>query len=187
MRPYLLKKEVSSKVSVLILEAIGQPRRTSGSLNKGRIATNNMSEQTARRYELLYIIPTTFTDEEAGEIETRVSGFVAKVGATVESTTRLGKLRFAYPIKAQRHGYYVMTMLAAEPSAVAKLDMQLRITPEILRHLLVSAEEAGSDTKYELVQFVEVDVNSKEDRPRHRSSETKEEGKKEPSKPAEIV
>lgn len=126
----------------------------------------HMSDQNARRYELLYIIPTTFTDDEAGEIETRVSGLISKVGATAESTQRLGKLRLAYPVKDQRHGYYVLVMISAEPSAVAKLDMQLRITPEVLRHLILSAEEAGSEAKYELIAFTEVDLNSKEDRPR---------------------
>ncbi len=143
-----------------------------------------MSEQTARRYELLYIIPTTFTDEEAGEIESRVSGLAAKVGATVESTTRLGKYRLAYPIKNQRHGYYVMAMLAAEPSVVAKMDAQLRITPEVLRHLILSAEEAGSEAKYELVQFVEVNVEDKDTRPRRRLSKDKSSEEKDEEKPA---
>ncbi len=146
-----------------------------------------MSDLNARRYELLYIIPTTFTDDEAGEIETRVSGLISKVGAVADSTTRLGKLRFAYPVKDQRHGYYVQVMLTAEPSAVAKLDMQLRITPEVLRHLILSAEEAGSESKYELVQFAEVDINAKEDRPRRRVSAEAKDGevKEGEAKPAE--
>ncbi len=127
-----------------------------------------MSEQIARRYELLYIIPTTFTDEEAGEIESRVAGLIEKVGITAESTTRLGKLRFAYPVKDQRHGYYVMVMLNAEPSAIAKLDGQLRITPEVLRHMIISTDEAGSEAKYELVQFTEVNVEDKDTRSRRR-------------------
>ncbi len=136
----------------------------------------HMSDLNARRYELLYIISATFTDEEAGEIETRVAGLITKVGATAEATTRLGKLRFAYPIKDQRHGYYVQVMISAEPAAVAKLDMQLRITPEVLRHLILSAEEAGSESKYELVQFAEVDINLKEDRPRRRVSAEAKDG-----------
>lgn len=138
-----------------------------------------MSEQIARRYELLYIIPTTFTDEEAGEIESRVAGLIEKVGITAESTTRLGKLRFAYPVKDQRHGYYVMVMLNAEPSAIAKLDGQLRITPEVLRHMIISADEAGSEAKYELVQFTEVNVEDKDTRSRRRPF------KEEPSKEGE--
>jgi small subunit ribosomal protein S6 len=134
-----------------------------------------MSEQTAaRRYELLYIIPTSFTDDEVGGVETKVAALLTKVGATAESTQRLGKLRFAYPIKDQRHGHYVLVMLTADPSAVAKLDELLRITPEVLRYMILSAEEAGSDSKYELVQFVEVDLNNKEDRPRRRPDAVKE-------------
>ncbi len=138
-----------------------------------------MSDQTARRYELLYIIPTTFTDEEAGEIESRVAGLIEKVGITAESTTRLGKLRFAYPVKDQRHGYYVMVMLSADPSAVTKLDGQLRITPEVLRYMIISAEEAGSEAKYELVQFTEVNVEDKDTRARRRTTKEGEEEKKE--------
>ena len=140
-----------------------------------------MSEQTAaRRYELLYIIPTSFTDDEVGGVETKVAALITKVGGTVESTQRLGKLRFAYEIKAQRHGHYVLVMFTADPSAVAKLDELLRITPEVLRSIVLSAEEAGSDQKFELVQFVEVDLNNKEDRPRRRP-----EAAKEGDKPAE--
>jgi len=139
-----------------------------------------MSEQTAaRRYELLYIIPTSFTDDEVGGVETKVSGLLTKVGATPESTQRLGKLRFAYPIKNERHGHYVLVMFTADPSAVAKLDELLRITPEVLRSIVLSAEEAGSDQKFDLVQFTEVDLNNKEDRPRRRVEA------KEGEKPAE--
>lgn len=158
-----------------------------------------MSEQiAARRYELLYIIPTSFTDDEVGGVETKVAGLLAKVGVTPESTQRLGKLRFAYPIKNERHGHYILVMFTADPSAVAKLDEQLRITPDVLRYMILSAEEAGSDQKFEMVQFAEVDLNNKEDRPRRRPEAAKEGDKpaetaaeapktEEASKPAETV
>jgi small subunit ribosomal protein S6 len=128
-----------------------------------------MSDTSIRRYELLYIIPTSFTDEETGPVETKVAGLVSKYGGTVESTTRLGKLRFAYAIQDQRHGHYVLVMFTAEPQAVAKIEENLRITPEVLRHMILSAEEAGSDQKYDLVQFTEVNVDAKDDRPRRRA------------------
>jgi ribosomal protein S6 len=43
-------------------------------------------------YELLYIVPTSLTEEEAGTVEQAVGGMLAKVNATVQSTKRLGKL-----------------------------------------------------------------------------------------------
>lgn len=149
----------------------------------------SMSEQTSRRYELLYIIPTTFTDEEVGGVETKVSALLTKLGATVESVTRLGKMRFAYPIQNQRHGHYVLVMLQAEPSMLAKIDENLRITNEVLRYMTLSAEEAGSDQKYELLPFTEVNLDAKEDRPRRApaaEAPRPPEAKEGEAKPAEV-
>lgn len=110
------------------------------------------------RYELLYIVPTSFTDEEAGAIESKISALITKYGATVQNTTRLGKLRMAYPIDEQRHGHYIMTMFTAEGSALATIEDNLRINNDILRHLILRADEAGSDQKFELIQFTEIVV-----------------------------
>ncbi|MBM3204725.1 30S ribosomal protein S6 [Candidatus Uhrbacteria bacterium] len=132
------------------------------------------------RYELLYIIPSTLTDEEVGGVETKVAAIVAKVGASVESTKRLGKFRLAYPIKNQRHGHYVLVMVNAEPSMTAKLDENMRLLSEdVLRHLLLRADEAGSDQKFELVQFTEVNVEQDRPRRREKSEDKDKEGKQE--------
>lgn len=125
----------------------------------------------ANRYELLYIVPTSFTDEEAGTIESKISALITKYGATVQTTTRLGKLRMAYPINDQRHGHYIMTMFTAEGSALATIEDNLRINNDILRHLILRADEAGSDQKFELVQFTEVVVEGgRGDRRRDKTS-----------------
>lgn len=135
---------------------------------------------TTSRYELLYIIPTTFTDEEAGTVEQKVAALITKAGGTTESTRRLGKFRLAYPVKKQRHGYYVLVMLTCEHGSVAKLDELLRITPEVLRHLIVRGEEGG-EAKFDLVQFNEIVVEGgRGDRDRRREKgETKDEVKAE--------
>lgn len=141
------------------------------------------------RYELLYIIPSTLTDDEVGGVETKVSAVLTKYGAQVESTKRLGKFRLAYPIDRQRHGHYVLVIFAAETSSLAKIEENLRIVTDVLRHLTVSADEAGEEQKFDLVQFTEVNVDTKDDRPRRREKApeegaAKEEGAKEAT-PAE--
>jgi len=128
------------------------------------------------RYELLYIIPATLTDEEVGGVETKVSAIIAKCGASIESTKRLGKFRLTYPIKKQRHGHYVLVMVNAEPAAVAKIDENLRMMSEVVRHLILRADEAGSEQKFDLVQFAEVVVDT--DRPRRREKTEEKEGGK---------
>ncbi len=135
------------------------------------------------RYELLYIIPTSFTDEEVGTVETKISALITKWGATVETTKRLGKLRLAYAIKDQRHGHYVMTLFKADGASLAKMEDNLRINNDILRHLILRADEAGSDQKFELVQFTEVVVEGGRGDRRREKPENKE--AKEGDKPAE--
>lgn len=127
-------------------------------------------EPRIREYELLYIIPATYTDEEIGTVEGSVKALLEKNGATILSTSRLGKFRFAYPIKHLRHGQYVLVKFSAESRSLGAIETALRIAPEVLRHLTLSAEEAGGD-KFELVQFTEVNIDAKEDRPRRRREE----------------
>lgn len=119
------------------------------------------------QYELMYIVPTTFTDEDVGKIEGNVKALLEKYNASIIDTKRLGKFRFAYPIKKQRHGHYILVQVEAEPASIAKIDEGLRISNEVLRHLILRADEAGGD-KFELVQFTEINLDNKEDRPRRR-------------------
>jgi small subunit ribosomal protein S6 len=114
------------------------------------------------QYELLYIIPATLTDDDVSGIEGNVKTILEKYGATVDSVNRLGKLRLAYPIQNVRHGHYVLVRFTAERPQVAKIEENLRITPEVLRNLILRADEAG-DEKFDLVQFTEVNVDAKMD------------------------
>ncbi len=130
-----------------------------------------MSEEQIQKYELLYIVPTTYADDEIGSIETKVSTLLEKDGASIDSVNRLGKLRFAYPIKKQRHGHYVLVYFTAPRMSIAKIEEHLRITEEVLRHMIVKAEEVNP--KYNLVQFQEVDIEAKEEARRKRKQEEK--------------
>lgn len=126
------------------------------------------------QYELLYIIPATFTDEDVGGVENTVKALLEKHGATVETTTRLGKFKLAYEIKKVRHGHFVLVRFSADGTALAAIDMALRISADVLRHLVLRADEAGGD-KFEMIQFTEVNLDAKGDardeRPRHRAPE----------------
>lgn len=117
-------------------------------------------------YELMYIVPTSLTEEAVGKVESDVSALLTKHGATINKTVRLGKLRFAYPVKHERHGHYVLVRFTADPSAVKAMNEGLRLTmDQVLRYLILTTEEAG-DEKFDLIQFQEVTVDTKDDRAR---------------------
>lgn len=128
----------------------------------------------AARYELLYIIPATVVETEVGDVETKISTLITKYGATVELTKRLGKLHLAYQINKQRYGYYVAVVFTAEKGSVAKIEENLRISNDILRHMITASEQSVEDQKFDLVQFTEINVE--EERARRREKAESKDG-----------
>jgi small subunit ribosomal protein S6 len=92
------------------------------------------------KYELLYIIPAKYTDAEIASLVEKISGIVTGAGAKVAETHNLGKRKLAYPIDHVRHGNYVLNYIEADAAAVNKLNDILRLSVDILRHIIVSRD-----------------------------------------------
>jgi len=92
------------------------------------------------KYELLYIIPAKYTDAEIVSLSEKIKGIVTAAGATVTETHNLGKRKLAYPIDHVRHGNYVLSYVEAEPAVVTKLNDVLRLSVDVLRHLIVARD-----------------------------------------------
>ena len=107
-----------------------------------------------KMYELMYIIPSRYTDAEVDGVAKTVTGMVEKAGGTIVKTQMLGKLKLAYPIKGIRHGTYVLTHFNAEPSVIAALDRSLGLADEVLRHTMLIAKAGAENKKVELNAYV---------------------------------
>lgn len=90
-----------------------------------------------RKYEIIYIIPSKYTDAEMEGVVAQVNSILKESGAEVSDTYQLGKRRLAYPIANQRNGSYVLTHFEAEPKSLLKVEQTLRLTDEVLRHMIV--------------------------------------------------
>ncbi len=93
-----------------------------------------------RKYEMIYILKAH--DEEV--IEATVAKFDAVItaqGGTIEKTDRWGKRRLAYPIQDLTEGYYVLQHIVGEPAVIKELDRVMKISEELLRHMIVVIEE----------------------------------------------
>ncbi len=99
-----------------------------------------------RDYELIYIIkPDLDPAASAGVIE-RVNGFVtADGGGSVVKTNQWGMRQLAYPIGRYREGQYVFSLVQIEPASAVRIEQRLRLTEDVLRYLLVRAEEAANE------------------------------------------
>jgi len=131
-----------------------------------------------KKYEILYIIPGKYTDEEIGAITEKVKGILTEAGASVAETHHLGKRKLAYPIKHVRHGNYVLSYFEAETDIISKINATLRLTGEVLRHLIVERDPRIT----ELPSFAEAEWPVERERVRRPRPELKPQeapGKKE--------
>ncbi len=106
------------------------------------------------KYELLYLVPTQYTDDEVVEIKTKIAGLLEKLGGTIISNEVLGKIRLAYPINKIRHGSYVLVYFDAEGEAIKELDRQLSLAEELLRHTIVTRPEGAENRTFEISSYV---------------------------------
>lgn len=92
-------------------------------------------------YEILYIIPAKYSEKEIPGITDSVDKLFEKHGAKSEKKQNLGKIKFAYPIKRVTHGTYILNYLTVDGEMVKKIDEELRLADEVLRHIIVKRED----------------------------------------------
>lgn len=106
------------------------------------------------KYELVVVLDGSATEEENRALLDKITGLLEGNGAVVESTDVWGKRRLAYMIEKKRDGWYAVIVFDADPvgTALPEVDRFLRITEQVLRHLVTKAvvgKSKGDATKYE--------------------------------------
>lgn len=89
-----------------------------------------------RKYELMYIIRPDL-EQEANEASlAKFQKIITDNGGEVTKHDAMGKRRLAYEINKIREGFYVLVNFTGEPAVVAELDRILRISDEVIRHMI---------------------------------------------------
>ena len=99
-----------------------------------------------RDYEVLYIVRADLDDEKVQDAVKRVNTLIERSGGTVEATNLWGKRKLAYEVKHQKEGSYVLQDFQLNPDRVPELEAGLKITEEVLRHLIVRKPEKAVTT-----------------------------------------
>lgn len=81
---------------------------------------------------------------------TKVKDLIEKNGGKIIKENNDGKKRLAYSIKGQDFAVYYYYEVELPADAPAKIERELNITDEVLRHLLVTVDERK--LKYEAKQ-----------------------------------
>ena len=90
------------------------------------------------KYELMYILVNSASDEEKDAMIEKVNALITKNGGVVESVDKIGSKKLAYEINKKHDGYYVLVNFSAESKVPATITSTLRITENVLRYIVVA-------------------------------------------------
>jgi small subunit ribosomal protein S6 len=94
-----------------------------------------------RPYEVMIILDAALEEDAIrGQID-KAQDIIRTNGGNPTRVDRWGKRRFAYEVKHQWEGYYVLIEATAEPIAMSELDRALHLADEVVRHKVIRLPE----------------------------------------------
>ena len=102
-----------------------------------------------RPYEVMIILNASLEEDALRTQIDRAQEIIRNNGGTPNRVDRWGKRRFAYEVKHQWEGYYVLIEATAEPIAMSELDRALHLADEVVRHKVIRLPDdvAGRTTR----------------------------------------
>ena len=99
-----------------------------------------------RTYELVYVIRPDATEQQVTDLHTQVEQIVGRMGGTLEKSEAQaafgGRRKLAYEIGHHKEGIYVLEVIKGNGALVHELDRRLKVTDDLLRHLIVRVDES---------------------------------------------
>jgi small subunit ribosomal protein S6 len=88
-------------------------------------------------YELVYILSPEMTDDVLDSKIESINQFITARDGVVDDVEKWGKKKLAYPLKHFLEGSYCLTKFKISPTRCKELEANLKISEEVLRHLLI--------------------------------------------------
>ena len=93
-----------------------------------------------RKYEVIFIVKP-MEEEATNAVVAKFQKLITNNGGAIDKEDRWGRKRLAYEIKEQTEGYYVLFYVTADSACVKECDRVMKITDEVLKHMIVRCEE----------------------------------------------
>lgn len=91
------------------------------------------------KYESVIIINPSADEDKVKSLVDRFSDLINTQGK-VTKVDNMGKRKLAYEVKKNKEGIYVVFYFEAEPSLIAELERNYRITDEVIKFIVVKDE-----------------------------------------------
>ena len=92
------------------------------------------------KYESVIIVNPTVDEDKLKELVKKFTDLINTNGK-VEKVDELGKKTLAYEIKKNKEGFYFVFYFEADPSLIAELERNYRITDEVIKYLDIKIDE----------------------------------------------
>ncbi|MCA9370527.1 MAG: 30S ribosomal protein S6 [Candidatus Peregrinibacteria bacterium] len=104
--------------------------------------------EDVRIYEFCVLYPSNLSQKEESTLLKDVETLIEEQGGKQVSKDMWGKRGLAYRIKGNDEGNYVVYHYELDPSKIQELDESLRITKNVLRHMIVKPPKGYEITKF---------------------------------------
>jgi small subunit ribosomal protein S6 len=94
-----------------------------------------------RHYEIVVLVHPDQSEQVPAMLE-RYKGIVAAGGGTVHRVEDWGRRQLAYPIVKVHKAHYILMNIEIDQKTLAELNGSFRFSDAVLRHLVVSMDEA---------------------------------------------
>jgi small subunit ribosomal protein S6 len=94
-----------------------------------------------RDYEVALIAQPDLDESSLNALIEKTKGWITAAGGQVANVDLWGRRRMTYAIRKQREGQYVFIQAQMSPAATREVERSLRFTEQVLRFLIVRADE----------------------------------------------
>ena len=94
-----------------------------------------------KKYELALVVSAKVEDEVREATVEKAKEAITSLGGQITNVDDWGKKQLAYEIQKMNEGFYYFIQFDAETDIPAQLEQRLRIMDNVLRYLVVKAEE----------------------------------------------
>ncbi|MFC4666369.1 30S ribosomal protein S6 [Falsiporphyromonas endometrii] len=97
------------------------------------------------KYETVFILTPVLSDVQMKEAVEKFTGLLKEEGATIVNEECWGLKKLAYPIQKKSTGFYQFIEFEADPSTIAKLEINYRRDERVLRFLTFRQDKYAAE------------------------------------------
>jgi small subunit ribosomal protein S6 len=94
-----------------------------------------------RNYDIVVIYSPDLTEDDAARATEEVRTALTAAGGKIGKDEAWGRRKLAYTIRKRREGIYHYFQADSDAKTVAELERRLRLSDNVLRHLVVREDE----------------------------------------------